>query len=304
MSFAAGYGKTNVDMLFADMPRLPEEGEEIFTDKFSLCIGGGVPGTMITLGRLGVECKTVTELSDDMFSSFALSEFRKAGVEPVNVYEGENVAVNITAAAITKNDRTFWSYGNPDKTVDSERIYNALKGAKAVAMHEDHPEVYQKLKDEGTTVILDTGFIEGMSLESYKGMLEIAHYYLPNRKEAMILTGEEDPKKAVKKLSEYLEVGIMKLDKDGCLIYKNGKYTLVKSIDEFIHVDSTGAGDAFFAGFMYGIMKDEPIERCVLFGNITGGKCVTAVGCTTAFFNEEELLSMAEKYKGNIVTDY
>ena len=36
MSFAAGYGKTNVDLLFENMPRLPEEGEEIFTDRFSL----------------------------------------------------------------------------------------------------------------------------------------------------------------------------------------------------------------------------------------------------------------------------
>jgi len=107
MSFAAGYGKTNVDLLFENMPRLPEEGEEIYTDRFSLCIGGGVPGTMITLGRLGIECKTVTELSDDMFSRFALDEFRKAGVEPVNVFHGDKVAVNITAAAITKNDRTY-----------------------------------------------------------------------------------------------------------------------------------------------------------------------------------------------------
>lgn len=304
MSFAAGYGKTNIDLLFADMPRLPEEGEEIFTDNFSLCIGGGVPGTMITLGRLGVECKTVTELSEDMFSSFALSEFRKAGVEPINVYEGERIAVNITAGAITKNDRTFWSYGNPDKTVDAETIYKSLSGAKAVAMHEDHPEIYRRLKKEGSTVILDTGFIEGMSLDTYKGMLEIADYYLPNRKEAMILTGETDPKKVLVKLSEYLDTAIMKLDKDGCLIYKDGKYTFVKSIDEFVRVDSTGAGDAFFAGFMYGIMKDEPIERCVLFGNITGGKCVTAVGCTTAYFTEEELLSMAEKYKDNIVENY
>ncbi|MBQ8504050.1 MAG: carbohydrate kinase family protein [Clostridia bacterium] len=304
MSFAAGYGKTNVDLLFENMPRLPLEGEEIFTDRFSLCLGGGVPGTMVTLGRLGVECKTVTELSEDMFSSFALSEFRKAGVEPINVYNGERIAVNITAGAITKNDRTFWSYGNPDKIVDSEKIYNSLKGAKAVAMHEDYPEVYRRLKQEGTVVILDTGFIEGMSLESYKGMMEIADYYLPNRKEATILTGESDPKKAVLKLSEYLDTAIMKLDKDGCLIYKDGKYTLVKSIDEFVHVDSTGAGDAFFAGFMYGIMKDEPVERCVLFGNITGGKCVTAVGCTTAYFNEAELLNMAEKYKDNIIENY
>lgn len=304
MAFAAGYGKTNVDLLFENMPRLPKEGEEIFTNRFSLCLGGGVPGTMVTLGRLSVECKTVTELSDDMFSSFALSEFRKAGVEPVNVYEGDRIAVNITAGAITKNDRTFWSYGNSEDEVDAEKIYNALKGAKAVAMHERHPEVYKRLKQEGATVILDTGFIEGMSIESVSELLEIADYFLPNRKEATILTGEADPKKAAIKLSEYFETAIVKLDKDGCLILKNGKFTFVKSIDEFVRVDSTGAGDAFFAGFLYGIMKDEPVQKCALYGNITGGKCVSAVGCTTAFFTEAELLSMAEKYKDNIIENY
>ena len=82
MSFAAGYGKTNVDLLFQCMPRLPLEGEEIVTDKFSLCLGGGVPGTMVTLSRLGVKTKNVTELSSEMFSQFALDEFKKAGNEP------------------------------------------------------------------------------------------------------------------------------------------------------------------------------------------------------------------------------
>lgn len=304
MSFAAGYGKTNVDLLFADMPRLPKEGEEIFTDKFSLCLGGGVPGSMVTLSRLGVETKNVTELSDDMFSDFALSEFRKAGCEPINVYEGSKVAVNITAAAITKNDRTFWSYGNSETEVDENKIYEALMGAKAAAMHEGFPEIYRKLKTEGTVIILDTGFIEGMNLDSFKKHLEIADYYLPNRNEAILLTGETDPKKAAAVLKNYLETAIVKLDADGCLIYDGNSYTYVRSIDEFVRVDSTGAGDAFFAGFMYGIMKDEPVEKCVLYGNITGGKCVTAVGCTTAYFNESELLEMAEKYKDNIIYNY
>ena len=304
MAFAAGYGKTNVDLLFENMSRLPNEGEEIFTDRFSLCLGGGIPGTMVTLGRLGVECKTVTELSQDMFSEFALNEFCKAGVEPVNVYHGDKIAVNITAAAITKNDRTFVSYGNEENSVTADEVYNALKGAKAVAMHADLPEVYEKLKKDGTTVILDTGFIEGMSLEKYEDLLKIADYFLPNRKEAEILSGTTDPKQAARVFGKYIETPIVKLDKDGCLIYKNGEYILVKSIDEFVRVDSTGAGDAFFAGFLYGLMHDEPIERCVLFGNITGGKCVTAVGCTTAYFTEQELLSMAEKYKDNIVYNY
>ena len=304
MNFAAGYGKTNVDLLFENMPRLPEEGEEIFTDRFSLCLGGGVPGTMVTLGRLGVKTKTVTELSDDMFSHFALSEYRKAGVEPVNVYKGSRIAVNITAGAITKNDRTFWSYGNSENEASSDEIYENLKGAKAVAMHLDNPEVYRKLKEEGTIVILDTGFVENMSLESYDEMLNIADYFLPNRTEALKITGETDPKKAAIKLSKYFDTTIVKLDKDGCLIYKDEKFTYVKRVDEFVRVDSTGAGDAFFAGFLSGIMTAEPTEKCVLYGNLTGGKCVTAVGCTTAYLTEEELLTMAEKYKDNIIYNY
>lgn len=304
MNFAAGYGKTNVDLLFDKMPRLPDEGEEIYTDKFSLCIGGGVPGTMITLSRLGVHTRTVTELSDDMFSRFAKEEFQKAGVEPVNVFKGKNIAVNITAAAITPKDRTFVSYGNEENAVEAEDVYNALKGAKAVAMHTGFPEVYDRLKKEGTTVILDTGFYDDMTLEGYENILNIADYFLPNRTEALKLTRTDDPREAAKVLSKYLDTAIVKLDKDGCLIYKDGKFTFVGSIDEFVRVDSTGAGDAFFAGFMYGIMKGEPIEKCVLYGNITGGKCVTAVGCTTAYLTEEELLAMAEKYKENIVYNY
>ncbi len=304
MDFASGYGKTNVDLLFNDMPRLPDEGEEIYTDKFSICIGGGVPGTMITLSRLGVPTRTVTELSDDMFSAFARQEFEKAGIEPVNVYKGKKIAVNVTAAAITPADRTFVSYGNEENAVDEADVYDALKGAKAVAMHTGFPSVYQRLKQEGTIVILDTGFFDDMTIEGYEKLLNIADYFLPNRTEALKLTKTDDPKKAAEILSRYLDTVIIKLDKDGCLIYKDGKYTFVKSVDEFVRVDSTGAGDAFFAGFMYGIMKDEPVEKCVLYGNLTGGKCVTAVGCTTAFLKEDELLSMAEKYKNNIIYNY
>ena len=143
-----------------------------------------------------------------------------------------------------------------------------------------------------------------MSLEKYEEMLKIADYFLPNRTETIKLTGETDPKKAAVVLSKYLDKVIVKLDIEGCLILRDGEYIFVKSIPEFVRVDSTGAGDAFFAGFMYGIMKDEPIEKCALYGNITGGKCVTAVGCTTAYFTEDELLAMAEKYKDNIIYNY
>ena len=50
MSFIAGTGKTNVDILYAGLKRLPQLGEELYSDGFKLCLGGGVPGTMVNLG--------------------------------------------------------------------------------------------------------------------------------------------------------------------------------------------------------------------------------------------------------------
>ena len=45
MAFIAGAGATNVDLLYENMPRIPNIGEEIYTDKFSLQLGGGLPAT-------------------------------------------------------------------------------------------------------------------------------------------------------------------------------------------------------------------------------------------------------------------
>ena len=70
-NFVAGAGTTNVDLLYKGMPRLPKLGEEIYCDEFSLQLGGGVPATLINLGRLGLKTRIATQLGDDLYSRFA-----------------------------------------------------------------------------------------------------------------------------------------------------------------------------------------------------------------------------------------
>ena len=70
MAFVAGAGATNVDLLYENMPKIPDVGEEIYTNSFSLQLGGGLPATLINLGRLGIEAKIATELGNDIFSEF------------------------------------------------------------------------------------------------------------------------------------------------------------------------------------------------------------------------------------------
>lgn len=299
MSFIAGAGATNVDLLYEDMPKIPDVGEEIYTDKFSCQLGGGLPATLINIGRLGIESKIATELGGDMFSAFAAEQYKKNNVEPMNIYKGSSIPLNITSAIILKDDRSFITYGKGSIEPDDEAkesFYNMAHGAKICLMQPGgFIEVYKKLKSEGTLMVLDMGWDENMSVEKYSDLLDTADIYTPNRKEALRITGAANENDAADALKKYFDRVIVKVDKDGCIGIDNGERFFVKSVEKFKNKDSTGAGDAFLAGLCYGLFYDYPLEDCIEFGNITGGKAVTAVGALSAYVTEKELLKLKEE---------
>lgn len=297
MSFVGAFGKLNIDLLYSGMPRIPNEGEEIYCKDFKVCLGGGLPATMINCSRLGIPAKIGTFLGDDMFSDFARKELDKSGTK-YETFESTNYPLNVTSAIITSTDRTFVSYGGVETYSDEmlEKIYNCLKGARVVAMQESILPVYKQLKKDGAILVLDTGYSEDMSIEKHKDLIEIADYYTPNIDETEKMTGTRDPQKAVDFLRDYFEKPIVKLGKYGCAGYDNGYFT-VDNIDEFNCVDATGAGDAFLAGFIYGLYNDLDFRQCVLAGNITGGKCVTGMGCLTEYISKEQIEEYMNKYQ-------
>lgn len=304
MAFIAGAGATNVDLLYQGMERIPDVGEELYCKDFDLQLGGGLPATLINLGRLGIETKIATELGTDIFSEFAKDKFLQNGVEPTNLYEGDKIPLNITSAIILPKDRTFFTYGKGSIEADDnakEKFFQIAKSSKITMMQlGGFLDVYKKLHEGGTKLVLDTGWDDDMSFEKYADYLEIADYYTPNQKEAKKISNTSTPEEAAQALTKYFDNVVVKVDKDGCIgIDENGSF-FVPSIDEFKNVDSTGAGDAFLSGFMYGLFYDKPLKECVLLGNITGGKAVTKVGALSAYNTEQELLNYFEKYKSFI----
>ena len=301
MSFIAGAGLTNIDLLYTGMPRIPDIGEEIYSEGFELQLGGGTPATLINLGRLGVPARIATALGNDIFSEFAREKFEQNGVAPLNLYKGNAIPVNITSAIILESDRSFITYGSGSIAADSEALdsfYSLAHGSKITIMQTGgFLEVYRRLHDEGTVLVLDTGWDDELSVGKYREYLETADYYTPNKKEALKITATDSPDDALQALGKFFEKPIVKLDRDGVIGSENGRRIFVKSVDEFKNVDSTGAGDAFLAGFCYGLYRDSAFEDCLLYGNITGGKCVTGVGALSAYVNEKELLSIAQRIK-------
>ena len=96
MSFLASVGVTNVDLMYVGMPRVPQEGEEIFSQDFRVLLGGGAPGTAVNAARLGIPTRLATYLGSDLFSGFARAQFEQNGVSPYNLAaEGETAISDI-----------------------------------------------------------------------------------------------------------------------------------------------------------------------------------------------------------------
>lgn len=299
MCFVAGAGASNIDLIYSGLSRVPNEGEELYSTGFSVQLGGGVPATLMNLGRLGVPTRIQTALGHDMFSDFVCQTFEQNGVHPLNLYAGDGIPLNVTTAMLTAHDRTFCSFSDSPPVTDAMRqaVYQASTGARVALMQTGYLDVYHKLHDEGTILVFDTGWDDAMSLEKYHEYLTLADYFTPNQKEALKITGAATPSEAAKVLETYFDHVIVKLDKDGCLIREHGVERVIPNIPCFVHKDSTGAGDAFLSGLIYGLYHGARFAECVLYGNITGGKCVTDFGCLSAYCTEDELLATAQTYR-------
>lgn len=295
MGFVGGVGYTNIDLIYSGMDRLPETGEEIYAKSFEMHLGGGIPATLINTSRLGIPSKVVTFVGKDFFSDFVYKAFEAYDAEIVNLYHGDGMPVILSSTMVCNQDRSFLSYQDEVEITGEmkEEIYHQLTGAKVVDMHVGFLDVYKRLKKEGTIQIFDTGWEDDLSIEKYREYLEVADYYIPNQKEALKITGESTLRGATEKLSRYFHDVIIKLDKDGCLLKNEDGIQVIPSMEGVNAVDSTGAGDAFMSGFMYGIYHGYPVEQCIRFGNVTGGTCVQGIGCLTKYVEEKELLALA-----------
>jgi len=294
MSFVAGIGQANCDIFYVGVPRLPNEGEEVFATDFNILAGGGVPATLSILSRLNVPTCLMTFLGKDVFSSLIEQELQESGVSYENLYKGDGSPVTISSTILTQGERTFITYckDNPLTQHIKEKALDRFIGAKVIEMQIGLLDLYKGIrqKDPNVIFVLDTGWYDDLTLERYIEYIRLADYYTPNRKEALKITGASSPEEALRILSLYFTYPIVKLDHEGCLLMKDGEVILVPPLDDVKAVDSTGAGDAFLAGFMYGIYHDRDVIGCVTFGNITGGTCIKEVGCLTSWLNEQELL--------------
>lgn len=289
-------GRISLDLLFGGIPRLPGIGEEIYSESFDLQLGCSSFVYATVLKRLGVPVKLGTFLSAGMRSQMAKMLLDKELLNTyINLYptpeQNSPDPIMISAAMSTVHDRSFMSYADnyADKLVDDETIYRFYHGAKIAPTIHGYPEVMQQIAKEGTVLVHDTWWHDDMSLEREAAMLSIASVFSPNDKEALFLTKTDNIEDALRILATLVKYPIITLGAKGSATIVDNQVYYIHPRKEFTCVDTTGAGDNFLAGIMYGLYHDWDILKAMTVGNICGGHSTTQIGCCKASLNLAQL---------------
>lgn len=283
-------GESFEDLIFAGLQRLPKLGEEMRTTSFVRTFGGGATITAVAAARLGVSTRIVSGLSDG-----ACSRLRAEGVRVTNLRKRDELHA-ITAALSTPKDRAFVTFDGVNAVL-GPRFVSALKKVQSRMVHcalcprDIVPLALElrRLRERGTLVSLDFGYDLSLARDPDLPLLIAeADFLLINEDEAKLYARRKSLSQAESFWKEHARNTVIKLGPRGSR-WVSPKETVAEPAPRVRALDTTGAGDAFNAGFLAGLLSGLPARRALRLGNTVGALSTRAVGGLDALPRLEEL---------------
>ena len=282
-----GFGALNVDKLFK-VNRIVGAEEESFIENQSETCGGSAANTVVGLARLGCKVGFVGKVGSDREGDMQLSEFKREDVDVSGVIRAQSgKSGSVMGFVDRKGARALYINSGVNDTITPDEIKTEyISQAKFLHLTsfvgEKSFQTQQKLLEtlpKTVKISFDPG-----SLYAQKGfaviepMIRNSHVFMPNAVELEQLTGEEDYRKAADyMISMGVKIVAVKLGAKGCYV-TNGQEKLTVAPFKVKAIDTTGAGDAFDAGFLYGLIHDKSLYECGQLGNYVASRSVMAMG--------------------------
>ncbi len=301
MSFdVIGFGALNVDKLYK-VNRIARPDEESVVSDFSESCGGSAANTLVDLAKFGVDVGFVGKVADDREGRLHLEEFDEQGVDTEGVVRTEAGRSGNAIGFVDEegeralyidpgvNDELKFEEIDLDYIKEAEYLHlSSFVGAKPFNIQR---KIVGKLHDS-VKISLDPGIIYAQEgLDSLRPIIEKTSVFLPSEKELKILTGE-DYEKGAQKIRDIGPdvVGVKRGDR-GCYVI-NGEDSFSVEPYQVDVVDTTGAGDAFSAGFLYGLLEGEELYKCGKIGNYVASQCIVEMGARPDFSDISKLESI------------
>jgi sugar/nucleoside kinase (ribokinase family) len=281
-------GDINIDIAMVGSAQ-PEMGREILVSEMTVSPAGSTGYFAFGISKLGEECRFVGRLGGDYFGKFILDEMKSFGISTTYVKIDPGVPTGITVSVVTKEgERALISYLGPTELLNIGDVdERALMGARHLhigafpllkALQPAVPQLLMKARKSGMTTSFDTGW-DPTGRWDLAEALQWVDIFFPNEEEASAMTGEKSISRAASKLlARGPSVVVIKRGAQGSTVATRERSFDVPAF-KVKPVDTTGAGDAFNAGFVFSFLRGKPLVECAKYGNAAGALKTLRSGC-------------------------
>lgn len=296
-------GELYVDHILSGFQAWPGPGEEVFARDYVREIGGGAANTACGLSRLGRSVNLVGVIGRDDAGWFErrLAEF---GLDAAGLQRTDG-PTGLTLSVSTREDRSFFTHWGANRHLAEILLSPATLASLAVSRHVHFAmplsppqarRILPALAAAGVATTLDVGYQPAWLADAgnYPTLRAVDHL-LPNEKEAALLSGAEgpDPFFAFAR-AEALRSPLLKRGALGAMGQTQGARIEVAPppVDA---VDTTGAGDAFDAGFIDALIDGADLEESLRRACICGALSTRAPGALAGLPDRAELRSVHDQ---------
>lgn len=258
-----------------------------YSEKSELTPGGSVANTIRSMAHLGANAGFMGKISKDELGSLFEAEFEKAGVKTHLFYSDKTDTGRVMGLVSPDSERTMATYlGAGAEMVPEEMNIDIFEGYDFFYI-EGYLVFNQSLiqacaevaKKAGVKIAVDLSSFNVVeaNLDFLKDLIKnYVDIVFANEEEAKSFTGLE-PEEALHEIAKDCEITIVKVGKEGSMIKVGEEVTRIGVIPAKA-VDTTGAGDAYAAGFFYGLTNNHSIEQCGRIAALVSGKVVEVMG--------------------------
>ncbi len=292
---AVGFGTNAVDYLIV-VPEYPAFDSKIRLTEYAQAAGGEIATTMTGLNRLGLKTSYAGRFGDDREGDFGLQTLRDEAVDVSFAEQIKGARTQIAFIVIDERngERTvIWerdarlSYAETDAPVEIASQGKVLH----FTPHDTRAcvRLARAAKAENTIVSID---IDNL-FAGVEDLLPFVDVFISSAEFPEKLVGVKDRKESLREINQRFGCAVvgMTLGEKGSLILCENEFVETGGFDVPGGCkDTTGAGDAFRAGFLYGLLTGETIETTAAMANAVAALKCRALGARTALPDERELL--------------
>lgn len=252
----------------------------------TLASGGSAANAVSGVTRMGVEGGFIGKVGRDAYGRFFREDMERNGVK-TSLIEC-NQASGCAMTLITPDgERTFGTFLGAAATLGADELTHEMFAGYDVLHIEGYLVQDEALILRAVQLAKELGLQVSFDMASYNVVKENHHIIhilvenyvdilFANEEEAMAYANEE-PRRAVETLARHCRIAIVKCGAQGSFIGCDGTIVEVPATPE-VRVDSTGAGDLYASGFLYGLSQNCSLRLCGEIGSLLAGRVIKVIG--------------------------